>query len=99
LYAAIEMKANKIIVTGKVQGVFFRQRTKQVANKLNVKGFVQNRGDGSVYIEAEAEDETMEHFLGYCKKGTPQSSVENISVSEITFIGFTNFVVRYGDDL
>ena len=91
------MKAVRIIVTGKVQGVFFRQRTKQVADKLNVKGFVQNMGDGSVYIEAEAGDETMEHFLGYCKKGTPQSSVEQITVSEITVTGFKQFIVRYAD--
>ena len=91
------MKALNIIVSGKVQGVFFRQRTKQVADKLNVKGFVQNRGDGTVYIEAEAEDETMEQFIGYCKKGTPQSTVEKISVSEITFTGFKQFIVRYAD--
>ena len=91
------MKAIRIIVTGKVQGVFFRQHTKQIAGRLNIKGFVQNRSDGSVYIEAEGEEESMEQFIESCKQGSPQSSVEKISVSEITFIGFKNFIIRHGD--
>ena len=92
------MRASSIIVTGKVQGVFFRQHTKQTASKLSIKGFVQNRSDGSVYIEAEGEDENMQQFIQSCKLGSPQSSVENISVSEITFIGFKNFIIRHGDN-
>ena len=89
------MKAIRIIVTGKVQGVFFRQHTKQTAGKLSIKGFVQNRSDGSVYIEAEGEEESMEQFIQLCKQGTASSKVENISVSEITLIGFKNFIIRY----
>lgn len=89
------MKAVRIIITGKVQGVFFRQHTKQTADKLGVKGFVQNMGDGSVYIEAEGNDETLQQFIESCKRGSPQSSVGRINVSEITLIGFKQFIIRH----
>ena len=87
----------RISVTGKVQGVFFRQHTKQLADKLNVKGFVQNMSDGTVYIEAEAEEEAMQQFIQHCKKGSSASSVEKVTVNEIPFIGFKKFIIRHGD--
>ena len=91
------MKAIRIIITGKVQGVFFRQHTKKTAEQFGVKGFVQNISDGSVYIEAEGDDETLQQFIESCKLGSPQSSVEKLNVSEITFIGFKKFIIRHGD--
>ncbi|HNU41845.1 MAG TPA: acylphosphatase, partial [Cyclobacteriaceae bacterium] len=46
-----------ILVTGTVQGVYYRASTKQKADELGIKGFVRNQPDGSVYIEAEAPAE------------------------------------------
>ena len=91
------MKAVRIIVTGKVQSVFFRQYTKKTADKLSITGFVQNMLDGSVYVEAEGEEEAMQQFIQFCKLGSQQSAVKNINVSEITFIEFKKFIIRHGD--
>ena len=91
------VKSVRIIVTGKVQGVFFRKHAKENADKLGVKGFVQNMHNDTVYIEAEANEETLEQFIEWCKQGSPSSTVEKIIVSELTFTGFKNFIVRHGD--
>jgi acylphosphatase len=91
------VKAVRIIVSGKVQGVFFRKHTKNTADKLGVKGFVQNMHSNTVYIEAEANEETLQQFIEWCKQGSPSSSVEKVIVSELTSIGFKQFIIRHGD--
>lgn len=65
-----------IRITGKVQGVGFRQTTKYVADQSGVKGFVRNEADGSVYIEAEAEQWELESFLEWCAEGPDRARVE-----------------------
>ncbi|MDG1850558.1 MAG: acylphosphatase, partial [Gammaproteobacteria bacterium] len=47
------MKHINVTVSGRVQGVYFRATTKEVADTLGVTGFVKNQADGSVYLEAE----------------------------------------------
>ncbi|WP_431293764.1 acylphosphatase [Pedobacter sp. P26] len=56
------MKHLNIKVTGKVQGVGFRETTKIIANQMMVNGFVRNEKDGSVYIEAEGEEIFWKNF-------------------------------------
>jgi acylphosphatase len=58
-----------ILVTGHVQGVFYRASTKAKADELGITGFVQNRPDGKVYIEAEGTDEELDLFKTWCSKG------------------------------
>ncbi len=74
------MIANKITLTGRVQGVGFRISTKAVADQLGVKGFVKNLPNGNVYIEAEAEDIYMQEFLNWCKLGPDEALAESINV-------------------
>lgn len=88
------MKHINIRVSGKVHGVFYRATTKIVANQLGVKGFVQNEKDGSVYIEAEADDFEMDLFLEYCHKGPDKAVVENLETSEDSLKNFRNFEVK-----
>lgn len=64
---------------------------------MGVKGFVQNMSDGSVYIEAEGDDETLQQFIESCKRGSPQSSVEKINVADSAVTGFKHFIIRHGD--
>ena len=57
-----ELICHQIIVTGKVQGVWFRDSTLKKAHELGVKGFVKNQPDGSVYIEAEGTPSAIKEF-------------------------------------
>lgn len=84
-----------IRITGKVQGVWFRDSTKAVANQLGIYGFVRNEPDGSVYAEAEGEPVKLEAFLEWCYEGPELARVENVEVHErIVLEGFSDFVVR-----
>lgn len=87
------MKHIDIKVTGKVQGVFFRASTKAVADQMGIKGYVKNEKDGSVYIEAEAEQFILDAFLDWCKEGPDKSVVENVEISDGELKSFRNFEV------
>lgn len=87
------MKHINIKVVGKVQGVFFRASTKAVADQMGVKGKVKNEKDGSVLIEAEADEITLEMFLEWCHEGPEKSKVENVVVEEGEMQNYTNFAV------
>jgi acylphosphatase len=88
------MKHYNIKVTGKVQNVGFRYATLQSAQKHNIKGFVQNQHDGSVYIEAEGDDPEINHFLQWCYEGPTWARVENVSVSESNTESYEEFTIR-----
>jgi len=83
-----------IRISGKVQGVFFRALTKEKADELDVKGFVRNEPDGSVYIEAEADERTMEQFMDWCRQGPPRARVEKMDVNEGERKDFARFELR-----
>lgn len=87
------MKHLDIIITGKVQGVFFRATTKAVADQLGVKGTARNREDGTVAIEAEGDDFSLDVFLEFCHKGSDRAVVEKVVVSEGELKNFRNFEV------
>ncbi|MBC7384204.1 MAG: acylphosphatase [Bacteroidia bacterium] len=72
----------QIIVSGKVQGVFFRKCTMQKANELNLKGFVANQKDGSVKIIACGEAENLDALILWCNTGSPGSLVEKVEVKK-----------------
>jgi acylphosphatase len=87
------MKHINIKITGKVQGVFFRASTKAVADQIGVKGFVKNEKDGSVYVEAEAEEAFLEMFVDWCKEGPEKAKVENVEVVDGEPKNYRNFEV------
>lgn len=87
------MKHQDIIITGKVQGVFFRAMSKAVADQLGIKGTARNRPDGTVLIEAEGDDFSLELFLEFCHKGSDRAVVENVSVSEGELKNYRNFEI------
>ena len=88
------MKALKINVSGKVQGVFFRASAKGAAEKLSIKGFAQNQPDGSVLIEAEGEEENLKQFIDWCKQGPPRAEVSNLDVQESELKNFDRFEIK-----
>ncbi len=88
------MKHFNIIVSGKVQGVFYRQSTVEVANKLDVKGFVRNEMNGNVTIEAEGTEDQLQKLIEWCKKGPSRAMVSDVKVSEAEIINFSSFEIK-----
>ncbi|WP_285060142.1 acylphosphatase [Pedobacter ginsengisoli] len=82
-----------ITLTGKVQGVTFRETTKYVADQSGIRGFVRNEKDGSVYIEAEAEQWELDSFIEWCNEGPDRAKVERCEVVTGELKNFTDFVV------
>jgi len=90
------LKRIRIIVSGQVQGVFFRSRTQEVAEKLGLVGLVRNTIDGGVEIVAEGEKEKLDELIAWCKKGPLFARVENIKVDWQAPTGeFSSFEIKY----
>ncbi|MFX0065925.1 MAG: acylphosphatase [Candidatus Hermodarchaeota archaeon] len=89
------MKTIIAIVRGRVQGVFFRKYTRQEAEKLNVKGYVQNLPDyESVKIVAQGEN--AEKLIQWARtKGSPSSKVESVETRIEEQNPYDTFSVRY----
>lgn len=87
------VKHLNIKITGKVQGVGFRETTKIIANQMSVNGIIRNEADGSVYVEAEADDIFLEEFVNWCNEGPDRSRVENVEVSEGELKNYRNFEI------
>ena len=86
-----------VFVSGRVQGVFFRDSARRKALKLGVKGWVRNLADGKVELVAEGEKENVESMIGWAKKGTILAKVEKIDFEFEEYKGeFTDFEIRYG---
>jgi acylphosphatase len=69
-----------LFVSGRVQGVFFRQKTKQKAESLGVNGWVRNLQDGKVEGVFEGEEEAVRALVEYCHHGPPSAMVTNVDV-------------------
>jgi acylphosphatase len=87
------MKHIDIRITGKVQGVSFRATTKAVADQMGVRGIVRNEKDGSVFIEAEADDLRLEIFLEWCNEGSDRSRIEAVDVQPGEMKNYQNFSI------
>lgn len=82
-----------IKVFGRVQGIFFRATTKEQADKFNLAGFARNEPNGSVYIEAEGEEEKLDKFVKWCYKGPSMAEVEKVEITEDKLKNFLQFEV------
>ncbi|MBX2925788.1 MAG: acylphosphatase [Chitinophagaceae bacterium] len=82
-----------VVITGKVQGVFFRGSTREQAEKLGVFGHVQNMPDGSVVLHAEGEEEAVNALIAWCHYGPPRAEVSGVIVEEGEIKGYKNFTV------
>ncbi|MFZ0242491.1 MAG: acylphosphatase [Desulfobacterales bacterium] len=76
-----------IVISGIVQGVFFRVETQQAAQRLDVSGWVRNKRDGTVEAVIEGERQKVEAMLDWCRKGPPRAVVDNVAVEWETYTG------------
>lgn len=81
-------------ITGKVQGVWFRQSTANTGQALGVSGFVKNMPDGSVYAEVSGEEMAVQTFLDYCRKGPELALVDQVIMHPIEVIHSKGFRVE-----
>ncbi len=88
------MKNCRCIVRGRVQGVWFRRYTQNVANELGISGWVRNLEDGSVEVEASVPEELFESFIAALRKGPPLARVDDIEIEEIPRSYSGGFEVR-----
>ena len=85
-----------VFVIGTVQGVYFRQNTKQVAARHKVTGWVRNLPDGRVEAVFEGGEMDLNEVIKWCHMGPPNASVENVTVKFEEYTGeFADFDVNY----
>ncbi|HEY5928366.1 MAG TPA: acylphosphatase [Kofleriaceae bacterium] len=81
------MRRIRAIVSGIVQGVSFRAATCTQARRLGVAGWVKNRSDGGVELEAEGPDDKVATLIEWCHQGPRAAHVERVAVEDITPTG------------
>lgn len=85
-----------ILVSGIVQGVYYRASTEGQAKEIGLTGYARNLPDGRVEIVAEGTDQQLLQLKAWCHQGPPAASVDAVEVSEQSATGeFSEFGVRY----
>jgi len=89
-----EMVNVRAIISGRVQGVFFRAETRKAAEQFNVKGWVRNLPGGDVEAVFEGKQEDVEKMVDWCRKGPPASSVTSVRTEKNSALEhFTDFQI------
>lgn len=85
-----------VYIEGRVQGVFFRDTTRQRAQTLGVTGWVRNLFDGRVEAVFEGEEDAVRQMVRFARKGPPRARVTNVKVEYGDYTGeFSTFSVSY----
>jgi acylphosphatase len=83
-----------VFVSGRVQGVFYRDTTRQTAQAEGVDGWVRNLDDGRVEAVFEGDAEAVEAMIGFCHEGSPAANVDDVDVEYDDPEGVEGFRVR-----
>jgi acylphosphatase len=84
----------RLLISGRVQGVFFRDSLRRQADERGVAGWVRNLSDGRVEAILEGPPDRVEALVEWARHGPPQASVEQVSVQAEPPEGITGFAVR-----
>ncbi len=91
---AAEVIRRRVVVHGRVQGVFFRDSTREEAERLGVAGWVTNRDDGAVEAVFEGAAEAVDALLEFSRRGSTPAVVTDIEVTDEEPSGLEGFQVR-----
>lgn len=95
LVIVMNKKRMEITVKGDVQGVFYRTNAKTTAEELGLTGYVENRSDGTVFIDVEGAEEDVREFLQWSEAGSPQARVDSVEHLEFDDIkGYQRFEIK-----
>jgi len=87
--------ALRVIIYGRVQGVFFRDFVAKRARRLGLTGYVCNLPEGTVEVRAEGEREKLEELIGYLKIGPPAARVNKVVTNWSEYTGkYSNFSIK-----
>ena len=89
-----ELVRHRVIVRGRVQGVFFRDSVRRRARTHGVAGWARNRSDGAVEAVLEGPEEAVERVLRFMETGPPSAEVTNVEVSDEEPEGLSGFQIR-----
>jgi acylphosphatase len=89
----------RAIITGRVQGVFFRMETKRASDRFGVFGWVRNLKDGTVEAVFEGDQDRVEATLEWCRQGPPHADVADVKVTWTAYTGeFKGFNISFERD-
>ena len=92
----MEKVRDRVIIEGRVQGVFFRHHTQEVAFRLDLKGWVKNRRDGSVEALFEGDKKKVDQIIQWCRRGPSEARVMNVQTTWENYAGeFDDFSIHY----
>lgn len=77
------MRRVKILISGRVQGVYFRMFAHNKAKHLGINGYVRNLPDGRVEIIAEADNSSIGKLIKWCHKGPVTARVDDVEIIEL----------------
>ena len=84
------------IISGRVQGVFFRMETMRAAQRIGVSGWVRNLRDGTVEAVFEGDEARIDAIIQWCKEGPPHAHVTDVKVDREEYTGeFDGFDITY----
>lgn len=85
-----------LLIKGKVQGVFYRATAKEIADKLNITGWIKNTDEGDVEAIVSGADEQLQQFISWCKQGPNNAKVEDVIVTPQSETAFYDFKIIRG---
>jgi acylphosphatase len=88
------MVRRRLIISGRVQGVFFRDTCRRVADEENVSGWASNLPDGRVEVVLEGDEDAVDRVLQWCREGTDWADVDSVEISDEDPEGLSGFVIR-----
>lgn len=86
--------AKRVVVTGQVQGVFFRDACRRRAQESEVSGWVRNRSDGAVEAWFEGSPKAVEGMVDWCRDGPRRAAVETVRVEAVDLAEIEGFGIR-----
>ena len=90
------MKRIHGVVTGRVQGVYYRKSAEEKAQALDVTGWIQNLPDGGVEFEVQGEDSRVDDFLRWARRGSNASRVDELEQDDCELVeGENGFVTKF----
>ena len=89
-----DLVRQRVVIHGRVQGVFFRESTRQTAETAGVAGWVRNLHDGIVEVVVEGRVDAVAQVVAFCRAGPPDARVDGIEVFDEPADGLPGFAIR-----